>query len=201
MHLLGWEECISSNLHWPRSQYYFGQDIPCLSLNLEVNNRVSPCGANVHNCNWNSQITRLGHKSAKGYCKIDPVFGTQPVSWEDEETAANDEQSVGLLHLPSDRLHPRFGNVVPKEDNVGLQNPCVTLWTAGYPANNLFLSLYSIVQQLMYHKIKSIHNPSFNLNISTICSGNSTSPSGLSSSHGHPLRSSLIRGGYFAYQK
>ena len=42
---------------------------------------------------------------------------------------------------------------------------------------------------------KRSHNTSFNLNISTICSGNSTSPSGLSSSHGQPFRSSLNRGG------
>ena len=121
----------------------------------------------------------------------DRIFSVQPVSREDKETAANDEQGVGLFHLSSDGLHPGFGNVVPEEDNVGLQNPRITLWTAGYPANRKLSE--SLLQQLLYHLIKSTHNtnPSFNLNLSTIFSDNSTSPSGLSSSHGHPLRSSL----------
>ena len=77
-------------------------------------------------------VTNLQRATVK---TVPQYFGIQPVSGEDEETAANDEQGVGLLHLPSDGLHPGFGNVVPEEDNVGLQNPCVTLWTAGYPAN------------------------------------------------------------------
>ena len=46
----------------PRSQRYLGQDVPCFSFNLEVNNGISPCGADIHHCNWNSQITRLCHK-------------------------------------------------------------------------------------------------------------------------------------------